>query len=196
MRCAVFPLSLVLVALPALAAEQPNRGGGHPANPKPPAQHASPTPKIQRSGQNQAGRAQGNPNNAPNEQFEKLLKMNAEQRDQFLQTLPPQRRQNFERRLNDYQNMAPARRARVLTRLEMLNSLPPQRRQQVRRSMQLFQDLPEDRRNAVGREIQQMAPMPDEQRREHMNSEEFRNRYSVNEQQMMSNLMEVTPPPE
>jgi hypothetical protein len=77
----------------------------------------------------------------------------------------------------------------------MLNSLAPQKRQQVRRAVQQFEAMPADRKAAIGRELQQMAPMPDEQRREHMNSEEFRNRYSVTEQQMMSNLSEVTPVP-
>ena len=57
-----------------------------------------------------------------------------------------------------------------------------------------LQELPEERKALIRRELLQMAPMPDEQRREHMNSEEFRNRYSITEQQMMSNLSEVTPP--
>ncbi len=35
--------------------------------------------------------------------------------------------------------------------------------------------------------------MPDDERRAHMNSEEFRNRYSPVEQRMMSNLNEITP---
>ena len=65
----------------------------------------------------------------------------------------------------------------------------------MRRSIKQLEELPEDRKALIGRELQLMAPMPDEQRREHMNSEEFRNRYSVTEQQMMSNLSQVTPPP-
>jgi hypothetical protein len=134
-------------------------------------------------------------NRQSEDQFQRFLKMKPEDRDKFLQNLPPQRRQNIERQLRDFQKMAPAGRTRVLTELEMLRSLPLEKQQQVRRSLRQLSELPEERKALVRKELQLMAPMPDEQRREHMNSEEFRNRYSVTEQQMMSNLSQVTPPP-
>jgi hypothetical protein len=137
----------------------------------------------------------GNSANRPTQQLQKLLEMNPEDREKFLQKLPPERRQNIERRLGEIEKMAPAGRTRVLTELEMLNRLPIQKQQQVRRSIKLLGELPEDRKALIRQELQRMAPMPDEQRREHMNSEEFRNRYSVTEQQMMSNLSEVTAAP-
>jgi hypothetical protein len=192
--CAVLPLCLGLLSGSAFAADQakPARGGGHPAAaPKAEAPRAAAQNKPP---QGQPGRA-GNPANQQSEQLEKLLEMKPEDRDKFLQNLAPQRRENLQRRLGEIEKMAPARKTRVLTRLEMLNSLAPQKRQQVRRAVQQFEAMPADRKAAIGRELQQMAPMPDEQRREHMNSEEFRNRYSVTEQQMMSNLSEVTPVP-
>jgi transposase len=89
--------------------------------------------------------------------------------------------------------MPPAQQNRVLTRQELLNSLPPQRQNQVRRSVQQYLNMPEERKAVVNQEIQRMAPMSDEDRRAHMNGEEFRNRYSANEQQMMGNLMEIQP---
>jgi hypothetical protein len=193
MRCyAALPLCLGLIAGAAFAADQTTpRGGGHPAvAPKPAPKAAQPKQPAQA----QPGRA-GNPANRQSAQLQKLLEMKPEDRDKFLQGLPPQRRQNIEKRLGEIEKMAPARRTRVLTQLEMLNSLPLQKQQQVRRSMRQLQELPEERKALIRREIQQMAPMPDEQRREHMNSEEFRNRYSITEQQMMSNLSAVTPAP-
>jgi hypothetical protein len=200
MRCyAALPLCLGLIAGAAFAADQttPRGGGGHPAvTPKSAPKAAQPMPAQPKPAQpkpEQPGRA-GNPANRQSEQLEKLLEMKPEDREKFLQNLPPQRRQNIEKRLGEIEKMAPARRTRVLTQLEMLNSLPPQKQQLVRRSMRQLQELPEERKALIRRELLQMAPMPDEQRREHMNSEEFRNRYSITEQQMMSNLSEVTPP--
>ena len=183
MRChASLPLCLGLIAGAAFAADQPTapRGGGKPA------------PK---SGQPKAGQPKaGNPNR-PTEQLQKLLDMKPEDRDKFLQSLPPERRKNIEKRLGDFAKMAPAGRTRVLTEVEMLHSLPLQKQQQVRRSVKQLEELPEERKALISRELHLMAAMPDEQRREHMNSEEFRNRYSVTEQQMMSNLSQITPPP-
>ncbi len=191
MRCyAALPLCLGLIAGAAFAADQTtSRGGGHPPAPK-----AGSRPAQVKAPQAQRGTAVSEASRQ-SEQLQKLLEMKPEDRDKFLQGLPPQRRQNIEKRLGEIEKMAPARRTRVLTRLEMLNSLPLQKQQQVRRSMRQLQELPEERKGLILRELQQMAPMTDEQRREHMNSEEFRNRYSVTEQQMMSNLSEVTPEP-
>jgi hypothetical protein len=184
MRChAALPLCLGLIAGAAFAADQTTAPrGGKPAakaaKPKP-----APSPKV------------GNPASRTTEQLQKLLEMKPEDRDRFLQKFPPERRQNIEKQLKDIAKMAPSGRTRVLTEVEMLHSLPLQKQQQVRRSLKQFADLPEERKALISRELHLMAPMPDEQRREHMNSEEFRNRYSVTEQQMMSNLSEVTPAP-
>jgi hypothetical protein len=174
MRChAALPLCLGLIAGAAFAADQPAapRGG-------------KPAPKAARPAIRQS-----------EEQFQRFLDMKPEEREQFLRKVSPDRRQNIEKRLREFQKMAPAGRTRVLTELDMLRSLPLPKQQQVRRSLKQLSELPEERKALISRELQLMAPMPDEQRREHMNSEEFRNRYSVTEQQMMSNLSQVTPGP-
>jgi hypothetical protein len=175
MRClAALPLCLGLITGTAYAADQTTAPrGGKPAK-------KALQPKAA---------------NRPPEPFQKILDMTPENREKFLQKYPPDRRKNIEKGLREFQKMAPAGRTRVLTELEMLNSLPIPKQQQVRRSLKQLQDLPEDRKALISRELHLMAPMPDEQRREHMNSEEFRNRYSVTEQQMMSNLSQVTPGP-
>jgi hypothetical protein len=177
---AALPVCLVLIAGYLLAADQP--AGGHPAvnakapNAKPPAR---------------AGKAAPAPNQS--EQLEKLLSMKPEDRDLFLQNLPPKRRQNLEKRLAEIEAMPPARKERVLTRLQMLNRLPPEKQQEVRAALKQLQTLPPDRKAAIGKEMRQMAPLSPEQRQERMNSEDFRNRYSPAELEMMGNLAEVVP---
>ncbi|HTA44305.1 MAG TPA: DUF3106 domain-containing protein [Bryobacteraceae bacterium] len=135
----------------------------------------------------------GNQNAQPKqpEVFNKVMRMSPEERQRALSKLPPARREQIEKRIQNFEKLPPAAQERRLDRLERLNSLPPQRQNQVRKSMKDLQQLPEDRKVAVNQELRLMAPMSDEERREHMNTEEFRNKYSPTEQQMMSNLAAV-----
>ena len=119
--------------------------------------------------------------------------MSPEEREKWLSTLPPERRQNIERQINAIQKLPQTLQNRRLRQAEMLQSLPPMRQNQVRRSLNQFTQLPEDRKVLINRELQKMSPLSDEDRRAYMNTEEFRNRYSANEQQMMGNLSEITP---
>ena len=186
---AALPFCIGLLAVPSFAAEQPNpKGGGHPAvAPKPPKQ-AQVKPPAAPKGQGQ-GRAGG----APQDPVDRFMKMTPDQREKALSKLPPQRRENIERRLNDLQKLPPAARTRMMNRVEILNSLPVERQQQVRQALRRFQQMPEERHAVIQTEMQNMEPLNDEQRRERMNSEEFRNRYTPAEQQMMRNMLEVVP---
>ncbi len=121
------------------------------------------------------------------------MNMNPAQRQKWLETLPPQRRQNIERRLSDYQKTPSAERNLATRRAAMLQSLPQQRQNQVKRSVRQFEEIPEERRLQLSQELRKMAPMSDEDRRAYMNTEEFRNKYSPTEQQIMGNISEITP---
>jgi hypothetical protein len=129
-------------------------------------------------------------------QVDRLRNMTPQDRDRFLSKIPPERREKIERRLGELQKLPPAMVDRLRTRQEMLNSFAPPRQNQIKRSMQQFLNMPDDRRATLNQEIQRMAPLPDEERRAHMNTEEFRNRFTANEQQMMGNLVSITPGPQ
>ena len=179
-RNAALSLGLVTGWLtPALLGQNPARSAGAAASPR------------------EAGRSQSPPKSSvphPGEQaVGRLSRMTPEEREKWLSSLPPARRRRIEQNLREFQEMPPAQQDRVLSRQALLDSLPPQRQNQVRRSVQQFLNIPEDRKEVLNQEMQRMAPMSDEERRAHMNSEEFRNRYSANEQQMMGNLMEIQP---
>ncbi len=154
--------------------------------PKPPARGGAVKPSAARPAQQ--------PANQPGERpIDRVLKMSPEEREKWLSTLPPERRQNIERQINAIQKLPQTLQNRRLRQAEMLQSLPPMRQNQVRRSLNQFTQLPEDRKVLINRELQKMSPLSDEDRRAYMNTEEFRNRYSANEQQMMGNLSEITP---
>jgi hypothetical protein len=179
-RHAAISLRLGLLSLlltPVFAGQKQAHGGGAAGAP--------------RSGKTQQAKEA---DNHPGEQaVDRLSRMTPEEREKWLSSLPPARRQRIEQNLREFQKMPPAQQDRVRGRQELLNSLPPQRQNQVRRSVQQFLNMPEERKTVVSQEMQRMAPMSDEERRAHMNSEEFRNRYSANEQQIMGNLMEIQP---
>lgn len=121
------------------------------------------------------------------------MQMDPVVRQRWLESLPQQRRQNIERRLGEYQKTPPAERSLLVRRTQMLQSLPPQRQNQIKRSVKQFEEIPEERRLQLSQELRKMAPLSDEDRRAYMNTEEFRNRYSPTEQQIMGNISEVTP---
>src|SRR5579884_4210195 len=125
--------------------------------------------------------------------LERLERMTPEQRSKALANLPPERRQQIEQKLQEFDRLSPEERVRERNQLERMNSLPPRRQNQVRRSIRQFEQLPDDRKLLVRRELDRMAAMPDDARRAYMNTEEFRNRYTPNEQQMMQNLSEILP---
>jgi len=187
---AAVTVCLGLLAAPSFAAEQPNpKGGGHPAvAPK------SPKPSQARppAAAGQQGRGQGRAG-SPQDPVDRFMKMSPEQREKALSKLPPQRRENIERRLNELEKLPPEARTRLMNAAEMLRAMPPERQQMVRQALRRFQQMPEERHAVVQTEMQKMEPLTDEQRRERMNSEEFRNRYTPAEQQMMRNMLEVVP---
>jgi hypothetical protein len=134
-------------------------------------------------------------NNQPGVQaLQRLGRMTPEERQKALASLPPARRREILEKFREFQNLPPTARERLTPELERLQSLPPQRQNQVRRSLQQFRALPDDRKATVRQELGRLGAMPDEDRRARMNSEEFRNRYSPAEQQMIGNLSEVVAP--
>ncbi|HWF11553.1 MAG TPA: DUF3106 domain-containing protein [Bryobacteraceae bacterium] len=122
-----------------------------------------------------------------------LQNMTPEEREQALSRLPPARRSQIEKRIQNFEALPPAAQERRLNRLERLNSLPPRRQNQVRRSMRDLNALPGDRRKAVNQELQRMSSLPDADRQAHMNTDDFRSRFSPSEQEMIGNLDELLP---
>jgi hypothetical protein len=134
-------------------------------------------------------------NNQPGVQaLQRLAQMTPEERQKALANLPPQRRQEILEKFREFQDMPPTAKQRATLEVERLQSLPQPRQNQVRRSLQQFRALPDERKATIRRELGRLSAMPEEDRRARMNSEEFRNRYSPAEQQMIGNLSELVAP--
>lgn len=127
-------------------------------------------------------------------QIERLSRMSVKEREEALERLPPARRQDARRRLEAFQRLPPEERERLGRGLERFRDLPPERQARIRRLFRQFNDQPAERRPALRQELNQLRQLEDGERRARINSDEFRNKHSLAEQQLLADLSEALPP--
>jgi hypothetical protein len=146
----------VLVVCGAISPLSAQKTKKAPPPPKPPAHAATKPP---------AGANRPQPN--PAKELDQFSKMSPEEREKSLSQLPPQRRAAFEQRLERYQRMTPEQQEHFKQQLEMM------------------QKLPRDRQNVVRDEIQRLQALPGPERRRALNSDQFNQSYSADEQKLI-----------
>lgn len=125
-----------------------------------------------------------------NEQpLERLGKMTPADRKKALEKLPAERRRAIENRLEQYNKLTPEEKARF----QRFNSLPPQRQQAVRQAIGGLTKLPPERQQVVRDELRQMQGLAPGAREARINSDEFREKYSPQEQQLIEQLRDIVP---
>lgn len=115
------------------------------------------------------------------------------ERQRELRKLPPERRKQIQQRLEQYNKLPKAERDRLRERYEQFSSLTPAKQELVRRQMRRFGEVPAERRRVLSRELTRLRKASDEDRRARINSEEFRSRYTLQEQQLMQDISENLP---
>jgi hypothetical protein len=133
----------------------------------------------------------GNPGNP----VERLMAMPPEKREQVLEKLPPQQQANLRQRLDRFDKLPAAERARLNQMWNTFNSLPPEKQAIVTRQMQAFNNLPDDRREVLKPVLQRLRLMPEARRNALLNSDAFKNRFSADEVQMLTDISENYPLP-
>lgn len=175
---------LVLAAVAALGNQK-----GNPKQPKtPPPPPAKPaTPKaMPKAGLPKA--AGGPPRLNPLNQFERLIAMPPEKRDQVLERLPPAQQERLRQRLDQFDRLPPQQKA---LRLELANryfALPPERQAAFAQQVQAFHSLDRDRHQAVQKELRTLWQLPESERQSRLNSEDSKARFSPAELQMLNDL--------
>ncbi len=124
---------------------------------------------------------------------EKLAKLPPDQRKKRLEQLPPERRAKVEKQLDKFIQMSPEERERLRRQAEFFQTLPPQKQQAFRQGMRQFNQLPEARQASLRSELNTLSHIPDAQRRARMNSDEFRNKYTAAEKQILDKLSPAYP---
>ncbi len=126
---------------------------------------------------------------------QQLMQMTPEERERALEKLPPQRQAQLRERLEKFDSLPPQQRERMIRQYQMLSSLPPEKQNLVRRQIQAFNHLPDDRRRQLGPELQRLRRMPENERQARIASDDFKTKYTPEEQQMLSDISQNMPLP-
>jgi hypothetical protein len=139
------------------------------------------------------GSAKGLPKGAgprlnPANQFERLIAMPPEKREQVIERLPPQQQERLRARLDQFDKLPPQQKA---LRLELANryfALPPERQQAYAEQVHAFNQLVPRRKKAIVDELHTLWTLPDADRRTRLGSEDFKARYSPDELQILTEI--------
>jgi hypothetical protein len=171
---------LCLAAATSLFAQHGRGGGGRAGGNRAGMRGAGPGPRA-----NAQGAARGGPN-----ALDRWNRMSPEQRQRALEKLPPERRKQLEDRLERWNQLPKEQQERLRERYERFSSLPADKQQLVRQQYNRFRQLPPERQQELNREYAQLRDLPGPQRQERLNSDEFRSRFSPEDQQILRDLSE------
>jgi hypothetical protein len=116
--------------------------------------------------------------------------MSPEERDKAMQSLPPERQKQIRRKLATFNSLPAAEKEALREHYEAFSHLSPERQELVRKQMRRFGETPPERRKTLAREFQDLRNMSPADRQDRISSEEFRNRYSPEEREMLQDLSE------
>jgi hypothetical protein len=120
--------------------------------------------------------------------------MTPEQRDRALQKLPPDRQQKIRDQIARFNSLPEKEQQRLRDRYRRLQQLPPEKQEAVRRELRQFNETPPERRRVLAREMRQLRGMSEDEQRTRVKSDEFRTRYTPEEQQMLQDLSDYLRP--
>jgi len=106
--------------------------------------------------------------------------------DPQFRKLPPQRQARLRSQLQHFSSLPPQQQERVLNRMETWEHLTPDQKQQARQLFQQFKQLPPGRRDAINHAIRGMRNLTPEQRDQLINSEQYRQSFSLQERVILS----------
>jgi len=125
----------------------------------------------------------------------RLFQATPEERERAIEKLPPARQEMVRAQLKYFDSLPKNQQEIMIRRTERLDALTPEKRRAFQQQMQNLNRLPPDRRQAVAGALRRLQVMPEEQRIRALNSEQFKSRFSPEEQKMIADLSEVMLPP-
>ena len=123
----------------------------------------------------------------------RMMAMPPGRREQMLERLPPQQQVRLRQALDNFDRLPPAERSRQLGILNMYANLPPEKQAALTRQIQLFNHLPDDRIAVLRPELVKLHRMPESERGGRLASEEFQNKFTPAEQQMLAEISPYFP---
>ncbi|HEY7387564.1 MAG TPA: DUF3106 domain-containing protein [Bryobacteraceae bacterium] len=163
------------------------------AGPKPPAKPPA-RPAVQGRGRAPAAPKAPKKINDPGASIaQRLFQMTPEERERALEKFPPARQAQIRQRLAKLDSLPPQRQQRLAQQFRLFANLPPDKQLLVRRQIQAYNQLPDDRKQIVGPELQKLRRMPEDKREAHLESEEFRNKFTPAEQKIIEDVSRNLP---
>jgi hypothetical protein len=130
----------------------------------------------------------------PEPMIERLRSMTPEQRERFLNRLPPERRAKVEKRLQEYEQLSPEQRERLQESYSAFRRLPPEKQDEVRLTFKQFNQLPQPRKVQIRRELAYLQTLSPEARQGRLDSPAVRDRFSPEEQQILGRMTSLLNP--
>ena len=125
--------------------------------------------------------------------LDRWRRLSADERQQMVDRLPPERREMFRRRMDLWENMKPAERKGVSDRFDRFRDLPPEQQTTARRAFRQFSQLPPERRHELRLEMNALRKLTEEERAARLNSEEFRALFDARERSLVQDLAASLP---
>jgi hypothetical protein len=189
-----FLLAALLAAGAPLWAQKENKQPKMNAVPRS-APPAKVPPKAFPKGEMPKGGGGGPRLNNPANQFERLIAMPPEKRDQVLERLPPAQQTRLRERLDKWDHLPPQQKAFQLELLNRYAALPPERQDSYLKQIQAVNNLDQPRRREVILELRQLWRLNDAQRQQRLSSDDYKARFSPSELQMLQEISATNPLP-
>jgi len=181
---------LLAVAAAGFGADQKNAANKTPA-PRP----VFVRPSAPKNGGAPRQPKMGPPLSNPASPAARLYRATPEERDRALEKLPPKMQQQIRNQLDAFDRMPKEQQQVFIQRAERFAALSPEQKAQVIQRLQALNKLPQDRRREVAITFRRLQMMPEDDRRKLLDSEDFKSRFSSEEQQMIADLSGVMLPP-
>ena len=124
----------------------------------------------------------------PPKEQERVLK-----NDRRFQNLPPERQQKIRENLQHWNQLSPDQKDQIRKRDEIYSQLTPQQRQNVREMSGEWRDLRPAERMRVRMALRRMRAMTPEERQQFLDSPQFQERFSPDEQKIVRGLSQLFP---
>jgi hypothetical protein len=130
----------------------------------------------------------------PNSPAARLFLAGPEERERVLSRLAPEQQERIRRNLTWFDALSQQDKDIVVQRTERFASLAPARRRLFNQQLRALNAMRQERRQAIRQALMRLQMMPDARRNAIIASEEFRNRFSPAELQIISDLSAVMLP--
>lgn len=192
-----FGLTLGGLALLCAAAGWCDQKEEKPA-PPPKAAPARPAPARPPEGAPRGPQA-SNPKAAPRiyvplNPLQRFLMMTPEEQERVLEKAPPAEQARMRQAIDRFNHLPPAQRQRLFQLFQAMSALPPAQQALVTHQMNAFNKLPEERIEPMRDELRTLLRMSPAAREDRFASEDFKGKYSPEEQQILRDLAWSLPP--